>query len=266
MKILVTRPEPQASQWVEQLRAAGEAADALPLIEIGPPPDAAAVHEAWARLPTTRLVMFVSPNAAMWFARQRPAGISWPATTLAAAPGPGTADTIRQCLHGAGLRETQIVSPAPDSDQFDSEHLWPLLAALPWQDQQVLIASGGDHGEARGRQWLTQQLQHHGARVSVTLVYQRRPAHWTAPQRQLAALARSQPEDHVWLLSSSEAIDHLRQAWAAQEGLPRGARALATHPRVAENAKLAGFTHVRNTRPTPEAVALARRTWAAEPP
>lgn len=264
MKILVTRPEPQASQWVEQLRAAGEPADALPLIQIGPPPDAAAVHKAWASLPGTRLVMFVSPNAALWFARQRPAGITWPATTLAAAPGPGTADTVRQCLGGAGLQDTQIICPDPDSEQFDSEHLWPLLAPLPWQGQHVLIASGGDQGEARGRQWLTRRLQDHGARVSAALVYQRQAARWTAEQRQLATLARDHPEAHVWLLSSSEAIDHLRQAWADRGGLPPGAQALATHPRVAENARLAGFTHVRDTRPTPEAVAHARRTWAAE--
>lgn len=264
MKILVTRPEPQASQWAEQLRAAGEPADALPLIEIGPPPDATAVHEAWAQLPHTRLLMFVSPNAALWFARQRPAGITWPATTLAAAPGPGTADTVRQCLHSAGLQDAQIISPPPDSDQFDSEHLWPLLAPLPWQDQHVLIASGGDQGEARGRQWLTQQLQAQGAQVSATLVYQRQAARWTTAQQQLATQAHAHPERHVWLLSSSEAIDHLLQAWADQGGLPPGALALATHPRVAENAKLAGFTHVRDTRPTLEAVAHARRTWAAE--
>lgn len=264
MKILVTRPEPQAFEWVAQLRALGEPAEALPLIEIGAPLQADAVHAAWAALPGTRLVMFVSPNAALWFARQRPAHLAWPATTLAAAPGPGTANTVRQCLADAGLGDSQLISPSPDSDQFDSEHLWPLLAPLPWDGQRVLIASGGDQGEARGRQWLTQRLQERGAQVSAVLAYQRQAARWTDAQQQLAREARQQPARHVWLLSSSEAIEHLQQAWAGQGGLPRGALALATHPRVAETARAAGFSQVRDTRPTLEAVAHARRTWAAE--
>lgn len=264
MKILVTRPEPQASEWAGQLRAAGEPADALPLIEIGPPLQSDAVHKAWAALPGTRLLMFVSPNAALWFAQQRPLHTAWPANTLAAAPGPGTANTVRQCLATAGIGDGQIISPSPDSEQFDSEHLWPLLAPLPWSGQRVLIASGGDQGEARGRQWLTQRLQEQGAQVEAVLVYQRRAARWSVAQEQLAREARQQPTRHVWLLSSSEAIEHLKQAWAEQGGLPEGARALATHPRVAETARAAGFSQVRDTRPTLEAVAHARRTWAAE--
>ena len=264
MKILVTRPEPQASEWVGQLRAAGEPAEALPLIEIGPPQRAEAVHDAWAALPGTRLVMFVSPNAALWFAQQRPAHLAWPPTTLAAAPGPGTASTVRGSLAEAGLRGGQIISPSPDSEQFDSEHLWPLLAPLPWHGQRVLIASGGDQGEARGRQWLTQRLQEQGAQVSAVLVYQRRAARWSEAQTALADEAHRAPARHVWLLSSSEAVEHLQHAWADRGGLPRGACALATHPRVAETARAAGFSHVRDTRSTLQAVAHARRTWAAE--
>ncbi|RZL00618.1 MAG: uroporphyrinogen-III synthase, partial [Rubrivivax sp.] len=34
MRLLVTRPEPQASAWVDQLRALGIDAHALPLIAI----------------------------------------------------------------------------------------------------------------------------------------------------------------------------------------------------------------------------------------
>ncbi|HIV70355.1 MAG TPA: uroporphyrinogen-III synthase [Candidatus Aquabacterium excrementipullorum] len=262
MKILVTRPEPQASEWVGLLRAAGEQAEAVPLIEIGPPPDATAVPNAWAALPDIRLVMFVSPNAALWFARQRPASLPWPRGTLAAAPGPGTATTVLQCLADAGLATTQLISPDANSAQFDSEHLWPLLAPLPWADQHVLIVSGGDQGEARGRQWLTERLRERGAQVSAVLTYQRRPARWTPAQQEQADQAHAHPAEHVWLLSSSEAVEHLQQAWSAHGGLPPGAKALATHPRVAETARAAGFTHVHDTRPTPEAVALARRTWS----
>lgn len=262
MKILVTRPEPQASEWVSRLRAAGEDAQALPLIEIGPPPDTGAVARAWADLADTRLVMFVSPNAALWFARQRPAGMTWPARTLAAAPGPGTAATVRECLADAGLAASQLISPDADSAQFDSEHLWPLLAPLDWAQERVLIASGGDQGEAQGRQWLTEQLRARQARVSAVLAYQRGPARWTPAQRALAEHAWRHPQTHLWLLSSSEAVSHLARAWPGGR-CPGDSIAMATHPRVADTARAAGFAHVIDTRPSTEAVALARRTWGA---
>src|SRR5690606_40883160 len=98
MLILVTRPEPQAADWARALQAQGEQAMVLPLIEIAPPPDERAVHAAWRALPATRMVMFVSPNAAHWFARGRPAGSNWPADTLAAAAVPGTAHAVSEEL------------------------------------------------------------------------------------------------------------------------------------------------------------------------
>jgi uroporphyrinogen-III synthase len=62
------------------------------------------------------------------------------------------------------------------------------------------------------------------------------------------ALAQQAARDgSVWLLSSSEAVAHLSQA------LPRvdwgEAQALATHPRIAEAARAAGFGTVRECRP-----------------
>jgi uroporphyrinogen-III synthase len=64
--------------------------------------------------------------------------------------------------------------------------------------------------------------------------------------------ARAAPQDHVWLLSSSEALDHLEAAatglaWPAQQ-------AIATHPRIAERAQRLGFGRVRMCRPEVEAV------------
>ena len=64
MKLLVTRPAAQAVEWVAALRERGVEADALPLIGIFAPRDAAPVRAAWASLAAHRLVMFVSPNAA----------------------------------------------------------------------------------------------------------------------------------------------------------------------------------------------------------
>lgn len=257
MLTLVTRPEPQATEWALALRQHGEQALALPLIDIGAPPDTDAVRKAWRALAHTRLVMFVSPNAAAWFARLRPSDAVWPAGTLAAAPGPGTARAMAETLGPIGLQHTQVLTPPGDSEQFDSEHLWPLLAPLPWAGHQVLIVSGGDAGQARGRQWLSQRLLEAGAAINTVLAYERRCARWTEAQRGVAASAYAQAARHAWLLSSSEAVAHLL---TLQGELPVGACAIVTHPRVADAARLAGFSHVAMARPLPEAVAQARRS------
>ncbi|RZL08341.1 MAG: uroporphyrinogen-III synthase, partial [Rubrivivax sp.] len=251
MLTLVTRPEPQATEWAQALQQQGEQALALPLIEIGPPHDTGAVASAWQTLPQFRLVMFVSPNAAAWFARLRPEDAVWPPTTRAAAPGPGTARALADALGPAGLKSTQVLSPPGDSEQFDSEHLWPLLAPLPWAGHQVLIVSGGDAGQARGRQWLSDRLREAGATIGTVLAYERQCARWTQAQHALATSAYARPAQHAWLLSSSEAVAHLI---ALQGPLPEGARAIVTHPRVAETARLAGFRHVALARPLPDAV------------
>jgi uroporphyrinogen-III synthase len=67
MRLLVTRPQPLADEWVGSLRAAGFDAAALPLRAIAAPQDPAAVHAAAARLPSMALVVFVSPIAAQRF-------------------------------------------------------------------------------------------------------------------------------------------------------------------------------------------------------
>ena len=74
MRVLVTRPQPQADDWVSLLCARGIDAVALPLIEIAAAPDARAVAAAWASLPSRSLVVFVSPNAAERFIAERPHG------------------------------------------------------------------------------------------------------------------------------------------------------------------------------------------------
>ena len=60
------------------------------------------------------------------------------------------------------------------------------------------------------------------------------------------------PAEHLWLFSSSEAVANLRtlqpQAdWSASQ-------ALASHPRIAQAARKAGFATVVVVPPTPQAV------------
>jgi uroporphyrinogen-III synthase len=233
-RLLVTRPEPQASAWARQLCDLGIDALALPLIAITGPADPAPVQALWRQLAQARLLMFVSPSAVEWFFRLRPADAIWPPGTLAAAPGPGTA-------------------------RFDSETLWPLLHPLDWHGQAVWVISGGDRQDAKGRSWLSEQLRGRGATVTALLAYQRRAARWDAAQQALAATAIQQPHVYRWLFSSSEAIEHLTDTLVPGQSWQH-ATALATHPRIAERAQQAGFGRVVQTRPTPEAVASTLRS------
>ncbi|MES1161551.1 MAG: uroporphyrinogen-III synthase, partial [Rhizobacter sp.] len=117
MRILVTRPAAQAADWVLDLQARGLDAVALPLIAIAAVDEPSALRAAWQVLGQRRLVVFVSPNAAQHFFAQRPAGPGWPASTWAGSPGPGTT----RALVALGVPPAQIVEPAADAPQFDSE-------------------------------------------------------------------------------------------------------------------------------------------------
>ncbi|TBO34386.1 uroporphyrinogen-III synthase [Aquabacterium lacunae] len=262
MLTLVTRPEPQASQWAADLNALGLHAQPLPLLALTAPPDAAPVARAWQQLAEVACVLFVSPAAAHWWAQARPAGACWPAGTLAAAPGPGTALALLQSLGHAGLTPEQVISPPATAAQFDSEHLWPWLAPHPWAGRRVLIASGGDQGEARGRQWLSAQWQAQGATVDALLAYTRGPAPWTDADLAQARQAWAQPGHHAWLFSSSQAIDVLQ---ARMGRAPARAVAVCTHPRVAERAAQAGFGRLVDTRPQLAEVASALQVLSCEP-
>ena len=247
-RVLVTRPEPEASQWVDAMRSEDIAAEALPLIEIAPAIDVRPVHQAWRALAQYAAVMFVSANAASRFFDQKPndSTVEWPSTaieTIAWATGPGT----RQALQRAGLAPHQIVSPTPDAPQFDSEALWARVRSEVRPGQRVLIVRGSDaSGHGVGRDWLGNQLADAGVTVDRVLAYRRCAPTWNPGRRALARAAAS--DGSWWLFSSSEAIDNLQrclpdEAWGS-------ARALATHPRIAARARAAGFGVVCESRPT----------------
>jgi uroporphyrinogen-III synthase len=111
----------------------------------------------------------------------------------------------------------------------------------------VLIVRGGDaKGQGAGRDWLAEQLRDAGAKVDDVVAYRRIRPVWTAAQE---ALARRWVDDgSIWLFSSSEAVANLV---ASLPGQSFGqARAVATHPRIAQAAREAGFGCVLKTRPT----------------
>jgi uroporphyrinogen-III synthase len=262
MRLLVTRPQAQADAWVADLRRQGLDAVALPLIEIAAPAAPQAVRGVWHDMASRRLLMFVSPAAVEWFFKLRPDGARWAPHTLAATPGPGTAHGLRLAGDALGLAPDQVICPAQDAAQFDSEALWPLLSPLDWAAQRVSIISGGDSQEAKGRQWLSAQWQARGAQVDAVLSYQRGPGQWSAAQQALAREALSTPQSHLWLFSSSQAIEHLAQHHLPALGLRAApdwaqVQALATHPKIAECARQLGMVNITQARPTLQAVVQA---------
>ena len=244
MRVLVTRPASQAADWVARLVEAGIDAVALPLICIAPAADAAAVSTAWAALPATRLAVFVSPNAAEQFMAACPPGAQWPARVQAGSIGPGTT----QALLRLGVPAAQIVEPAADASQFDSEALWQQLAFADWHDAKVLIVRGDG-----GREWLADTLRGRGAQVSLLAAYRRSAPQLDAPAQALLQAALGAPRGHLWLFSSSEAIDNLA-ALAGSAADWSQARALASHPRIAARAQQLGSIQVTLTQPTLAAV------------
>jgi uroporphyrinogen-III synthase len=241
-RVLVTRPAEQAGPWVERLRARGIAAEALPLIEIAPAADAAALRSAWSEITACRLVVFVSANAVLHFFAQRPSDAAWPGGLDAGAPGNGTSDALRD----AGVPLTAIVTPDADAAQFDSESLWARLRERDWRGARVLVVRGDG-----GRDWLGERLVAAGARVDTVSAYRRLAPSFAgaARDRLEAAIA---DDDAVWLFSSSEAIANLEQAAGA--GRFAAARAVATHPRIAARARGLGFAVVVEAAPGLDAV------------
>lgn len=175
-----------------------------------------------------------------------PRALQLPPGLRCMAPGPGTV----AALLAAGVPAAQIDAPAPDAGQFDSEALWAVIGQRDWQGRRVLVVRGhslGAPGASSGRDWITRQWQAAGAQVDFVGVYQRQ-----APQFNDAQLARARAassDGSVWLFSSSEALAHLL-SMAGLQGVDWGrARALATHPRIVQAVRAAGWGVVAESRP-----------------
>jgi uroporphyrinogen-III synthase len=244
LTLLVTRPAAQAAPWVERLRAKGLPAQALPLIAIEAVADTAALRDAWHLLPQRDLAMFVSPNAVEGFFAARPAARTWPRGLRAAATGPGTVEA----LVAAGVPEALCV--APRAAPFDSSALWAELEQETWSGRSALIVRGDG-----GRDEFATALRGAGAKVAFVQAYQRRAPLWSAEEQALAQAALAAPGQHAWLLSSAEAIDHLQALLPGSRW--HDAIAVASHPRIAQRARRAGFGRVLEAPPLIDAVVSA---------
>lgn len=252
MRVIVTRPAAQARAWLPRLQALGVDAVSLPLIGIAPAPDPLAVQKVWAELGAYALVMFVSANAVAHFFALRPDGQSWPAALWAGATGPGTSAALR----AAGIAGSHIAEPAA-GESFDTESLWRRIRNRAWAGKRVLVVRGED-----GRDWLAEQLRAAGAEVDFLAAYRRVAPMLDDDQMNLLQVATRHPAAHCWHFSSSESIERLLQICPAAEWA--AARALATHPRIAQAARRAGFGDVDGVGVHPEDVRA--HPWLRTPP
>jgi len=265
-RVVVTRPALEGVQWVTRFQARGITALALPLIEISPAPDAAALVQVWQRITEFDALMFVSSNAITQFFAACPPALTkvWASATSGPrlwVTGPGS----RAALLACGVAGTRIDMPAPDAPSLDSEALWLQVQAQVRTGLRVLIVRGdevplkheaglsvartiapdslgasaklGEQPPGQGRNWLAQQLKAQGVGVEFVVAYLRAAPQWTAAQRTLVQQALGNGD--IWLWSSGQALGNLLAAFPGQSWA--NARAIATHARIAKAAREAGF-------------------------
>ena len=257
LRAIVTRPGQEADAWAAQIKRNGIEAVALPMIEIVAVPDRSQLAQAWKDLGAYDALMFVSSNAASHFFAARPTELASPWVSGNKAPrtwvtGPGS----RAALLAQGVPAKHIDMPAPTAQSLDSEALWLQVEAQIGAGTRILIVRGDKASEAadapapgspsgQGRDWLAVQLQGRGAQVDYVVAYARRPPQWTADQR--ALVMQSLQGQDVWVWSSAEALGNLLSAFPGQTWA--GAKAVATHTRIAQAARLAGFGKVALAKP-----------------
>jgi uroporphyrinogen-III synthase len=138
----------------------------------------------------------------------------------------------------------RIAAPA-DSAKTDSEALFAALDRSALQGRRVLIVRG-----QAGRDFLSEALRGIGAEVEHISAYRREmPVLDHAAAAQLRQLLDS---DSVWIITSSEALRNLLQMLAQTAVVGdvvkmQQKRIIVPHPRIAETARLAGFSRVTLT-------------------
>lgn len=186
--VLISRPAGQADPLRRHLRELGARVWLQPAIEIGPPPDWAAVDAAIARLCSIDWLVFSSANGVSWLLDRllQTADLRRLGHVKLAAMGPGTADALARYHLRADL--------VPDEFRAEAlaEQLGPHCSG-----SRVLLARA-----SRGREVLAESLRAAGARVEQVVVYTSRDVAEADPEV-AAALGAGQID---WVTVTSSAI------------------------------------------------------------
>lgn len=224
-RILICRPEPEASRLAEQFGAAGAETRVLPLIERQPLPETPERRTVILGLDEFAHVIAVSPFAARlllddidtWWP-QIPMGLQWYGV------GAGTAAVLAS--HGLATHQ-------PDAG-WTSEALLALPTLARFEGERVLLAKGEN-----GRELIRETLEARGARVTPLALYRRdRPRH--AAGEIHAALDTFAPEAIITL--SGETLNNLIALGANSSHNLYDRLLIVPADRVAKQARAAGFT------------------------
>jgi uroporphyrinogen-III synthase len=241
LNIVVTRPRDQADGLAASLQALGANPVVLPLLEIAPAPDQAALQAFVQRAASYQLLIFISPNAVrygMAALHQIPQG------GRVAAVGLGTA----KALHKQQVE--QVIVPA---ERFDSEGLLALPELQQVAGWRIAILRGDG-----GRELLGETLASRGAQVDYVTCYQRRK-----PGLDVEAWPAARPD--AIIVTSSEALAHLWQGLGETAAtLARTAALFVAHPRIAEIAQSQGWQHVVTTAAGDDGMCAGLVAWAAQ--
>jgi uroporphyrinogen-III synthase len=198
------------------------------------------------------LALVVSPQAAR--AAAALLATPWPTGTAIAAVGAGSRAAVLAAIPGAHRAR---LLPARDDEILGSgsEALWPLLQAMQPPPRRALLLRAQS-----GREWLAAKLEAAGVAVTSLAVYSRLP--FEPPSALRERLAAAAAAGLASVISSSDAVDALADTLASQPEVLRALRAgnaLASHPRIAERLRAAGFAKVSVCAPEAAAIVASLR-------
>jgi uroporphyrinogen-III synthase len=255
-RVILTRAPDESKSWSGGLLAAGYEVVSLPLIHIQLAPDPIAIQAAAQQLNTYRAVMFVSAHAAAGFFKgaAQALGLIFQERQIRAwVTGPGT----RQALLALGVDATCIDAPASDAPQLDSESLWQSAGHHLVAGDRVLIVRGTDEAPyvsfagpsvGMGRNWLAERIRQAGCDVDFVVAYARLKPRFTPDE--VRHVQQWAGDGTVWVLSSTQAVMNLQAA--LPDLVWTHAKALVTHPRIADAARQAGFVRIAQCKPVLE--------------
>jgi uroporphyrinogen-III synthase len=245
MIVIVTRPAAAGERLWRRLQASGYRAAWWPAFEIGPAPDPAAVRARLARLDEYDLAVFVSPNAVRAVSSVLDRG--WPLGTMVGTVGSATRAAV---LSEVAVPPNSVL--APGDDDAGSEAFWSAWAASGRKARRVLILRAED-----GREWLGERFTQGGSTVDQLAVYSRRTCPPASEAIRELLGCRASGVIPVTVFSSSEAVAALEEQMRAIDGgsaFLRGGIALATHPRIVERLRAAGYSRISATAAADDAV------------
>lgn len=253
-QVVITRPIQQAGPLAAAVAALGRTPVVLPLLDITPLPDQAALRAVLARLDQFALVAFVSPNAVdSAFAHIS----AWSAGVDIAVVGEGSRSALAR--HGVLDERVRIHCPR-DPARSDSEHLIQALDPAALAGRRVLVVRGES-----GRELLPDALRAAGAEVETVAAYRRTLPRLTPA---LAATLRGLlARRNDWIVTSSEALRGLvdlvgQLGGGANVAELQRQHLLVPHARIAETARALGFADLTLTGSGDDRLLAALQSYA----